>query len=173
MTLLNTLSLSLLCFSLLGCVSTPYASADNELTNPLSEPSVVSLADLAHHHFVLLRVDGKSWQPSAPQLHAQAMYPGIDFNEQNILSSTFCNTLQGHVSQIDKTIQGILIPINGSLPTKKTISTKKCSDKQLNQWDTLFQQMIKAGVTLKQQDTTLFIEGSGHTMVFMLRDWVY
>ncbi|MGL4855719.1 hypothetical protein, partial [Plesiomonas sp.] len=110
-------------------------------------------------------------------IHPRAMYPGIDFNEQNIMGSTFCNELQGHVSQENNKVQGMLTPLNYPVSAhqqkNEAIKTKICADTRLNQWDRLFQQMMSTGVVLELQESTLFIEGAGHTMTFMLRDWVY
>ncbi|MGL4978022.1 MAG: hypothetical protein ACRC5U_00335 [Plesiomonas sp.] len=181
MTFSNALSLSLICFSLVGC-AIPIKSNTLTHTEPKStsaERRSVSLADLAHRHFVLLSVDGKPWQPAdtALPVHPRAMYPGIDFNEQNIMGSTFCNELQGHVSQENNKVQGMLTPLNYPVSAhqqkNEAIKTKICADTRLNQWDRLFQQMMSTGVVLELQESTLFIEGAGHTMTFMLRDWVY
>ncbi|MGL5759557.1 hypothetical protein [Plesiomonas sp.] len=182
MTFANTLPVSLLCFSLFGCMLPPPQTDGMVLTNlqpPITERKVVSINELTHRHFVLLSVDGTPWQSDTTKspTHARAMYPGIDFNEKNMISSTFCNELQGHVLQQNNRIQGTLTLLNNSARVNQQIQNgtkiKTCEDKRLNQWDTLFQQMINEGVTLEVQSSTLFIDGAGHTMSFTLRDWVY
>ncbi|MGL4602437.1 MAG: hypothetical protein ACRCVE_13400 [Plesiomonas sp.] len=180
----NALPVSLICFSLIGCVQPAQTNAlkHSEHVKQKStslERHSVSFTDLAHRHFVLLSVDGEMWQETdtSMETNARAMYPGIDFNEQNIISTTFCNELQGHVLQVNNKIQGIMSPLSFSTSensvTKSTLHQKKCHDQRLNQWDVLFQQMVNTGVTLEQEGDRLFIEGAGHSMVFMLRDWVY
>ena len=63
---------------------------------------------------------------------------------------------------------------DGVLTVKPLATTRRlCPDEQRNRWDRVIGSVLENGaeVTLNAQQLTL--NGSGHTLIYTLRDWVY
>lgn len=120
--------------------------------------ATVTASDLLHHNFVLQSVDGETAGPSP-----NGGLLNLEFGEKLHVSGAMCNRFFGRGQLRD----GVL--------TVKPLSTTRllCPDEQRNRWDRVMGAVLENGadVTLSAQRLTL--SGSGHTLVYTLRDWVY
>ncbi|AOE99496.1 heat-inducible protein [Serratia marcescens] len=135
---------ALAALALAGCNMKPHAT--------------VTPGDLLHHNFVLQSVDGE-----AAKAPTGSGLLNLEFGEHLHVSGTMCNRFFG---------QGQLR--DGVLTVKPLATTRKlCPDAQRNRWDHVIGAVLENGadVTLNAQRLTL--SGSGHTLVYTLRDWVY
>lgn len=120
--------------------------------------TAITPGDLLHHNFVLQSVDGE-----AAQSRTDGDLLNLEFGENLHVSGAMCNRFFG---------QGQLR--DGVLTVKPLASTRRlCADEQHNRWDRVIGTVLENGadVTLKAQRLTL--SGSGHTLVYTLRDWAY
>ncbi|OKB65335.1 heat-inducible protein [Serratia marcescens] len=124
----------------------------------MMQHTTVAPNDLLHHNFVLQSVDGE-----AAKLPPGGGLLNLEFGEHLHVSGAMCNRFFGQ-GQLD----------DGVLTVKPLAMTRKlCPDDQRNQWDRVIGTVLENGakVTLSAQQLTL--SGSGHTLVYTLRDWVY
>lgn len=118
--------------------------------------SVVNENDLLHHNFVLYSVDGVTVTPQPGNA------PNLEFGEKMHVSGTMCNRFFG---------QGQLA--NGVLTVKNLAITRMlCTDAQSNLWDQAIGKLLGNGATLSLSAERLTLSGSGHNLIYTLRDWV-
>ncbi|CAI1626867.1 MULTISPECIES: heat shock protein HslJ [Serratia] len=120
--------------------------------------STVTPGDLLHHNFVLQSVDGE-----AAQSRTDGGLLNLEFGENLHVSGAMCNRFFG---------QGQLR--DGVLTVKPLASTRKlCPDEQRNRWDQVIGTVLENGADVMLNAQQLTLNGSGHTLVYTLRDWVY
>ena len=106
-----------------------------------------------------LRVAERGWRNG----EATGGLLNLEFGENLHVSGAMCNRFFG---------QGQLR--DGVLTVKPLATTRRlCPDEQRNRWDQVIAAVLENGaeVTLSAQQLTL--NGSGHTLIYTLRDWVY
>lgn len=138
-------TLLVVCSALTGC-----AQSDSKATGASAE-------QLQHHRFLLESVDGKPLTLS----DKSKRQPEIDFGEKMHISGAMCNRFTG---------QGELS--NGMLKAQLASTRMMCVDPQLNALDTLFGQMMTAGVHVSVNGDRLTLKNQQHTLVYKRAEWV-
>lgn len=123
----------------------------------MSQPDKgVNENDLLHHNFMLYSVDGVTVAPQPGNA------PNLEFGEKMHVSGAMCNRFFG---------QGQLA--NSVLTVKNLATTRMlCTDAQRNLWDQVIGKVLENGATLSFGTQRLTLSGSGHTLIYTLRDWV-
>ncbi len=134
------------------CAPTPaYAAA-----LPAAPSNPVGEADLLHHRFVLVSMNG------APLPPTEMEKPYIEFNEGMRVSGRACNQFRG---------PGKLE--NGVLTVPNMATTRMfCLVPELNALDTLLAAMLEKGATLSLSGDELTLSNGGDVLVYSLSDWV-
>ncbi len=112
----------------------------------------VTEADLMHHHFTLIKVNGETISDDK-----QA---DIEFTENFNIVGKMCNRFLGKV-----TMDNGIIKSDGLVMTKML-----CADDQLNTLDNVIGQMFENGVSADLVENQLILKDKDNELVYQLKD---
>lgn len=126
-------------------------------------PAVVTLADLAHHRWVLTSVDGEAPFSKALGTYDKGLVPDLDFGETPHAGGfAGCNRYKGGVELNDQGQFRIAkVATTMMMCEPKAMAFEKRYTDLLGQW---------SDIALEGQQLTLTVNGT--VWLFTLRDWV-
>ncbi len=141
-------------------IQNPAVTTETSPTAGAGERSPNVQSELAHHTFVLKSFDARQSPDKNPDGSPREL-PHLSFGQWPNLNGKMCNGFRGMVQA-----QG------SSLTMENAASTMMLCLDDLNELEQAFHQMMKDGANVSLGNRELTLEGGGHSLVFILSDYV-
>lgn len=152
-TLCLCISALLFTIGISGCTDDTKSQSQAAVNEPAA--AAVTQQDLLHRRFVLKSANGKDYSQ-------KNRVPDLSFNEGMRISGGICNHFVGQAALDQNT-----------LTAPNMASTKMlCADQELNELESAFAEMLRAGAAVVLNDEGLILRGDKLEMVFTRADWV-
>lgn len=130
----------------------------------------VSTTDLLHHNFVLTQYDNRPIKTKGMQLR-------LEFGEKMFVSGSMCHTFSGFGSLKDDVlkVEKISVGENSQIQARKNKdgALVSCDDPLFYELDDTIKNMLTDGVQIQLDKNILTLKSKSHTLVYVLKDWVY